>query len=360
MTFWRGGGCPSDGSQMGVGGSNLYSSEDEVDKVGVWWILFHAVVDGVGDAADVLHLLLPFVIASAVGEDGDTSSTQAFEFLWCDTVTSACGKPEQVGVDGCHDDGCLLAFHEAYLCIGTARKQMLSEEALAQVEALWQVVLLKQFAVHPRAILPPVAVRFVAHNLSGAHLSLLVYLPEDDPALIIGTYLVVVVYLPESVLTDVEHWCHKVLCPFPENALRRVVLAEEMRWQWDEWWRWWRWGGLAMGERKFAPAVFLPHPWVVLEVFLGSIVVAARLLVVASAYAVVKVSALVLGVHIPYEALPSATVRAGGLLLSAPRNIGAFKLKSEISMYHCCNVFFVVKNVCYLVNSCSFVLPLYI
>ena len=91
-----------------------------------------------------------------------------------------------------------------------------------------------------------------------------------------------------------------------------------------------------------------------MKVFRRTIVVATRLLMVATAYGVVEVAIVIVRIYITHEALAATTLGADGLLLTAPRHAGAVQLIAKICLHDSC-VF-----CSFFVNSRSFVLPPYI
>ena len=73
-----------------------------------------------------------------------------------------------------------------------------------------------------------------------------------------------------------------------------------------------------------------------MEEFRRAVVVAARVFMVATAYAVVQVNESAVGIDIAHEAPTSATAGAGGLLLTTSRQLLTFKLISVICVHNGC------------------------
>ena len=171
---------------------------------------------------------------------------------------------------GSHDEGCLLAFHDADLRLWPLVEQMLAEEALVEAEILGDAFLETFFLVHPVLVsfVPP-AVRLVLHDVAGAHPLLAVDLPEDDVAPLRGSDAIVLVdgLHDGGIEPQLLHQSGRE--PLPEGAVGRVRLADQFHRQLPErrWWRQW----LCWMEVDH----LLPHPGMVVEILLRPVVVAA-------------------------------------------------------------------------------------
>ena len=57
----------------------LFSEKYQVAEVGVWWVFFECIGNVVTDVLCGLHLLVPLLKATAVGEECNPSSFEALQ-----------------------------------------------------------------------------------------------------------------------------------------------------------------------------------------------------------------------------------------------------------------------------------------
>ena len=162
----------------------------------------------------------PLVVTAAIGEENDATALQTMQTLSGESAATGRGQPEVFRTAGGHDEGGLLALHDAHVVVGATGQQVLSEEALIELPVLWQHSVANQLDVRPALIAAAVAVGMVLHDVSAVYLSEVVYLPEDDVGLVGSSQLVVVEDLTESLMRDGKSPCHVVGQPLPEGALR--------------------------------------------------------------------------------------------------------------------------------------------
>ena len=198
----------------------LSLTEDEVGQVGVGSVAFETRRDGVVDGGGCLHMAAPLVVAAAVGEEDDATALQTMQTLDGEPATTGRSHPEVFRSAGGHDEGGLLALHDAHVVVGATGQQVLSEEALIELPVLWQHSVANQLDVRPALIAAAVAVGMILHDVTTVDLLEVVYLPEDDVGLVGGSKLVVVEDLTESLRRDGKSLCYVVGQPLPEGALR--------------------------------------------------------------------------------------------------------------------------------------------
>lgn len=266
----------------------------------------------------MLHLFLPLAVASAVGEECDAPSGQAFHLFRRQTAAAGCGKPQVLGQIGSHEDGRLLALYDAHMCFWVLGKQMFAEEALVQLPVLWKQLLFNQRYVGPALETVPVPVAAVLHDVPAVYQPLTVYLPEDDVSAPCGSDVVVLIYPPKCLLTYADSRCCNNSEPIPEGAVRRMAAPYVLPGEWPE------------GRKLYGPDVALnpdacfPGPLVVAEILRRLVVVAAGVLVVALAHLVGHIGEVLLRIHVAHEALHPATLGALEFLLSVSRQLAGF------------------------------------
>ena len=198
----------------------LSLAEDEVGQIGVGGVAFEAGRDGVADGGSELHVAAPLVVAAAVGEEDDATALQTVQALGGESTAAAGGQPKVFRTAGGHDEGGLLALHDAHVVVWAACQQVLSEEALVELPVLRQQSVADQLRVRPALIAATVAVGMVLHDVTAVNMAEVVYLPEDDVGLVGGAEQVVVVDLTEPLGRNGKSPRHVVGHPLPEGALR--------------------------------------------------------------------------------------------------------------------------------------------
>lgn len=282
-------------------------AQQEVGQIGVGCILLEPGGYVVVDAGGLAHLPAPLVVAAAVGKQGDTTASQAFQPFYGQSATARRGHPQVLRTVGGHDECRLLALDDADVLLRVPVQQVFAIQALVERPVQGQPSGTYQCDVRPALVAAAVAVGMVLHDVSAVYASLAVYLPEDDVALPGGSHEVVVVDAPQLLLTDGEACGDGLRQPLPKGALRRMAAQDVGRVQWLEgrqgWWR---------CVLRFRLNTHL-CPLVVAVVFGRGVVVAAGVLVVALAHRVVHVAVAVLGVDVAHQALPSSALRTGEL-----------------------------------------------
>lgn len=272
--------------------------------------------------------MLPFVEATAVGEERQAATAQAFQLIGIQSAAAAGGQPELLGIARSEDKCCLLALHDANVGIRVFRKQLLTEEALTQHIAFWQAAShlpLAYQVMYPTVVAVAVASGVVGHDVAGAYALLFVYLPEDDVAVVSNADVVVFIHAIHGGCIEPELSGAADCKPRPEDALRGMVLQHQRHGKRLHGRRRWRCGHEQSGlERPLA----LRKPRMVTEVVRGCVVVTAGLLVVAAADAVAEVAAVVVGIDVADQALGASALRAGSLLLAMSRQSRVFELVS--------------------------------
>ena len=204
--------------------------KEQVCEVGVGGVLFHLVGDGVLQAFGLLHHVIPFLIASAVREDGETATAQAFQLLDVEPTAATGGQPKHLRVTGGHDECCLLALNETDVCFGVLWQKVLSEEALMKDKTIGQLPLHLSFQnliMNPTVVTLPVSAGVVGHNMTSAHALLLVDLPEDYIAVLGYTYLIILIDALHGCRVEAELAGTAAAIPRPENTLRRMVIFNQ-------------------------------------------------------------------------------------------------------------------------------------
>ena len=223
-----------------------------------------------------------------------------------------------LGTDGSHDERRLLTLHQADMTVWIACQQVLAEEALVQLPVLGQHALTDQRYVCPALIAAAMAVGMVLHDVAAVHQPVVVYLPEDDVALVGGAQQVVVVDAPDIASRQVEPWRQAGGEPIPEGALRRVAARDVGH------------GQRLEGRQRCGHSVLrfsrnmLTCPLVVAVVVGRRVVVAAGVLVVALAHRVGHVLKSVLRVDIAHQALLLSAMRTGELAWLVARQAFTF------------------------------------
>lgn len=232
---------------------------------------------------------------------------EACRALRCEAAAATGGQPQLVRAEGCHEERRLLALHQTDVRLGTARQQVLAEEALVELPVGRQQSDADEPRVRPPLEALAVAVGAVLHDVAAVHPALLVHLPEDDGAAARGTDEVVVVDALQAVAADAQAAGDDVGEPLPENTPWRMAAHDVAHIQRLER----RQGCGRCMLRRNRNTLF--GPLVVAVVVRGFVVVAARVLVVALAHRVGHILVAVPGVHIAHEAFLLATVRTGEL-----------------------------------------------
>ena len=291
---------------MGGRGSRWLSlTQHEVGQIGVGPVALQAWRQVVEDAGGELHLMAPLLVAATVGEQGDATASQTVQTLCRQSAAARRGQPKEFRTGGSHDEGGLLAFHQADVLVGIACQQVLAVEALVERPVLWQLACTDQRYVRPPLIAAAMSVGMVLHDVAAVYLPLVVYLPEDDVAASGGSQQIVVVDAPDIIGRQMEALGHIGDQPIPESALWRMAAVDEGH------------GQRLEGRQRLRLAMVVRiglgfgGPLVVAVVVRRLVVVAAGVLVVAFAHRVGHVLVAILGVDIAHQALPFAAVRTG-------------------------------------------------
>ena len=314
----------------------LFSEKYQVAEVGVWWVFFECIGNVVMDVLCGLHLLVPLLKATAVGEECDPSSFEALQAFGGESAAAGCGQPHRLWLTCRHHDGCFLAFNDCHGSLWMLLEQVLPEEALMQCPVGWQQSLSDEWHMGPSLVAFAVPVGPVLHDVAGVCVALLVYLPEDDVPLACGPDEVVVQELLHPFGRDAYAWCCLPAEPLPEHASPREALLHIGEGERAK--GFCRNGGAGCRGCRGAGVHGCGGVGVVAVELCRSVVVSAGVLVVALAHLFGHILVVVVGVDIPDEAFAASAGRTGGFLLSASRDARGFQPVSEI-VVHVCLVF---------------------
>ena len=298
----------------------LWYSKNYVCQVGVWWIGFQMTADAVVQPFNLSELLSPLLAAAAVGEDKYTTSCKRCHLFLGQSPTAGCGKPYELGHLEGHDEGRLLALNDGDGRRWTSNQQVLAEETLRRLIAEWKSSLQLQAEVHPALPTETVPVGAVAHDVSSTDALLVVYLPENDVALTCRTNKVLVEDTQNVVRRDTKTVGSFVLQPLPEGAHRAMTSEYQTYIEFQQRLR------LGLDDRAWHGVlpVFLTvaQPRLVAEILRWTVVVTARLLMVAAPHVVADVLEVVVGVNVAHKTVLASALRTGGLLLAMTRDAG--------------------------------------
>lgn len=169
--------------------------EDDIENVGVGWVLLHPIHDGDARYAAPFDLLEPFHVLATIGIDDDATAFELLDIVDTQILTASRGEPYEIGTEHGHDDCRLLALDDADRFVGELRQQVFAKEALREGPVLRQLTFSLERGVDPSRVASAVAIGAVLHDLASVHPILCVYLPEDDLTQLCGTEAVELPYV---------------------------------------------------------------------------------------------------------------------------------------------------------------------